>query len=353
MLKCFLSNIQRRYCAKNILTYGIERQRQVKNMVFFITVLRALAACLITNAHYTGIYPTDLIANGGLIGDVIFFAVSGYCLYHVKSSFPKWYGKRIYRVYVPVWVVTAVFLLLGCHTLAEHSLAYYFVYPTDYHFVASIVLLYIPFYILMRLEFLQKRIPLVMLALAAVMMTVYVCFYDTSYYHVDTVREPFIRFLFMESMLLGAYFKHHDARFRNRFSWLWVILTVPCFVIYFASKLLFSKLDALSDFQIVNQLLIFALLFCIFRVFSGLDGKLEKLPRPIRRCISFIAQITLEIYVVQYVLIDTLRPLFGFPINWLVITGAIILSAFALHFVCGLFSRLVDKIFMKKDSTIR
>lgn len=36
-------------------------------MIFFITCLRALAACLITNANYTGIYPIDLIANGGLM----------------------------------------------------------------------------------------------------------------------------------------------------------------------------------------------------------------------------------------------------------------------------------------------
>jgi len=66
-------------------------------MIFFITVLRALAACLITNSHYTGIYPSDIIANGGLIGDIIFFAVSGYCLYNVKENFIKWYGKRIIR----------------------------------------------------------------------------------------------------------------------------------------------------------------------------------------------------------------------------------------------------------------
>ena len=67
-------------------------------MIFFITCLRALAACLITNAHYTGIYPIDLIANGGLIGDILFFAVSGYCLNNVKTLYPRWYGKRIYRV---------------------------------------------------------------------------------------------------------------------------------------------------------------------------------------------------------------------------------------------------------------
>lgn len=41
-------------------------------MIYFATVLRWLAACIITNSHYTGVYPTNLIANGGLLGDVIF-----------------------------------------------------------------------------------------------------------------------------------------------------------------------------------------------------------------------------------------------------------------------------------------
>lgn len=41
-------------------------------MVFYITLIRAISACIITNAHYTGVYPTDLIANGGLIGAVLF-----------------------------------------------------------------------------------------------------------------------------------------------------------------------------------------------------------------------------------------------------------------------------------------
>ena len=40
---------------------------------YFITLLRALATIIITNAHYTGIYPSDIIANGGLLGDVLFF----------------------------------------------------------------------------------------------------------------------------------------------------------------------------------------------------------------------------------------------------------------------------------------
>lgn len=90
-------------------------------MVFFITVLRALAACLVTNSHYTGVYPIDALANGGMTGNVIFFAVSGYCLCSIRERFPKWYGKRLIRCYVPVWLITAVYLLAGAFTLEEHG----------------------------------------------------------------------------------------------------------------------------------------------------------------------------------------------------------------------------------------
>ena len=125
--------------------------------MFFITVLRALAACLITNSHYTGIYPTDMIANGGLIGDVIFFAVSGYCLYNVKGNFIKWYGKRLIRCYLPVWVITAVYMLLGAYSLESNNAFWWYLYPTAFHFVSSIVALYIPFFIIMKCGALRKR----------------------------------------------------------------------------------------------------------------------------------------------------------------------------------------------------
>jgi hypothetical protein len=51
-----------------------------KKIFLFIILIRALAAIVITNAHYTGVYPTDLIANGGLLGDVLFLSVSGFCI---------------------------------------------------------------------------------------------------------------------------------------------------------------------------------------------------------------------------------------------------------------------------------
>ena len=318
-------------------------------MVFFITVLRALAACLITNSHYTGIYPTDLIANGGLLGDIIFFAVSGYCLYNVKGNFFKWYGKRLLRIYPVVILITIIYMFLGFYSLKTNDFFWWFIYPTNYHFLSSIVVLYIPYYVVMKIKQTRENIPMVMIIVLMLYIIVYVFIYDKSYYHIDTVIEPMIWFLYFESMLLGVYFKSNDQKFRNKPNFIiGVIGTVVSFVGYFASKLLFSSYPSISSLQIVNQLAIFTLLFCMFRLFASIDSKLEKMPKPIKKVAEFLAKITLEIYVVQIELILLIRPHLSFPINWLAITASILIAAFALHLLNNLILKAINKIFEGK-----
>ncbi len=311
-------------------------------MVFFITFLRALAACIITNAHYVGIYPTDLIANGGLIGDILFFAVSGYCLSNVKKSFFSWYGKRIYRVYIPVIIITIIYLVLGYYTFEEHNLFGWFIYPTAYHFVASIILLYIPFYVVMKVKLLRKNLGLVMGGCFVLYMAIYILVYDKSYYHIDNVHEPMIRFLFMNCMLLGAWFKQNDKIFRNKFKFSYLISAIIFFIAYFATKLLFTHRASVAPFQFLNQIIIFMLLFFIFCSFAGLDSLLKHLPVAMKKIIEFISSITLEIYVVQYYLIEIIRPIGRFPINWILLTTVIIMSAFILNRICKLIYSLID-----------
>ena len=156
-----------------------------------------------------------------------------------------------------------------------------------------------------------------------------------------------IRFLFMESMLLGAYFKLNDAKYRDNFKWYNFVGAGVFFLLYFASKLFFSRSDSFMYLQIVNQFVIFALLYFIFKFVMGIDAKLDNLPAIIKSVISFVAKMTLEIYVVQYVIIDFIRPLLGFPLNWLSITGLILVSATILHFVCEGILKLSDKVIAK------
>lgn len=187
-------------------------------LIFFVTVLRALAACIITNSHYTGVYPTDLIANGSLLGDVMFFAVSGFCLANVKESFPKWYVKRLVRILPAVWLITAIYGIVGLLEIecTFKGVLSAFIYPTRYRFISSILILYIPFYLVMRYEKLKMHLPQISMAIAFVWFIGYIFFYDRSYYHIDAVMEPMIRFLFLFSMFLGAYFRIEKDRFLNK-----------------------------------------------------------------------------------------------------------------------------------------
>ena len=313
-------------------------------MTVFINFLKAIATCLVANSHYTGVYPTDAIANGGMVGNVIFFAVSGYCLYNIKKSFPAWYGKRILRCYVPVIICTLIYMLLGFYTLSdaspfgfsECSVLWCYVYPTYYHFVASIVILYIPYYLIIWLEPLRKRLPLVMSCIAAVYLLIYIFFYDKSSYHIDTVREPMIRFLFMEAMLLGAYFKQREDKYRGKTVAYIPVAAALSAIVYFASKTLFSRGILPSELQALNQVTIFILLYFVFRLFAGLDGRLEKCPKFVRVPIDFLANITLESYLVQYVIIDLLKDVFPFPLNWLALTASILASAALLRIISNI-----------------
>lgn len=312
-------------------------------MVYYITFLKALATCLITNSHYTGVYPTDLIANGGLLGDVLFFAVSGFCLYNIKLSFPRWYGKRLYRIYPPVMIITLVYFVLGFYPINIQNAFSWFIYPTHYHFVASILVLYIIYYIVIRIKVLKNYLLMVMSAVAFVWIIVYLLFFDKTVYAIDNVYSPMIWFLFFEAMLLGAYFRENDIKYRNKSS-IWALVGfILAFIGYFASKLAFTKISSISFLQPINQIILLVLLYYFLRLFSGLDSKLERFPKWINKVVSFIASITLEIYVVQYVIEEQLAQVASFPINWLILTSTILVSAVALHWVCKGFYYICDK----------
>lgn len=312
-------------------------------MIFYVTVLRALAAILITNARYNNVYPIEIIANGGLLGDVIFFAVSGFGLYNIKDTFTKWYKKRIIRIYPTVWIITIIYLIIGFYNLDSMNLFELFIYPTYYHFVASIIVLYIIYYIIIKCKKINQHIPIVMLGVFCIQLLIYIFTYDKSYYHIDVVREYMIRFLFLESMLLGALYRKQLENNLNKNKVMNWIITGIFLILYFVSKLLLTK-GILVEFQIINQIILFILLFYILKSFAGINNKLEKLPKKIKDIIQFIASITLEIYLVQYPIIPIFAKL-TFPMNWIIITSIILISAYVLHIlikkVMNLFERKI------------
>lgn len=319
-------------------------------MIEYATFLRALAAILITNSHYIGVYPINIIASGGLLGDVIFFALSGFVLANIRENFISWYKKRLIRIYPSIWIITLVYLVLGFYTLGNGSISSYFIYPTYYHFIASIVMLYIPYYLIAKNDHLRKRIPMVMLGTFILQLVVYLSFYDKGYYHIDAVKEPMIRFLFFQSMLMGLHFRTNHTKYANQkkiTNWIFLIASL---VVYFVTKLAFVRIEEISQFQIINQVILFVSLYFMFKSFASIDGELVRLPRVIRIPVAFIARITLQIYAVQYVIITKFAYIV-FPLNWLLITSSIVTSAYILNRLGTKMSndiqRIVDSIITK------
>lgn len=309
-----------------------------KKIFLFITFLRAIAALFITNAHYVGVYPTDLIANGGVLGDVLFFSISGFCLANPKLPFGKWLLHRYTRIYIVVWVITIAYFFIGAYKIESFvDVIKWFIHPTKYHFIASITVLYIPIYFIAKYYDLKtKNYVSMMLVLFAIQMIIYLTIYDTTYYHIDTVREPLILFLWIQTMILGLHFRWRcDNNTAIQISRpIKIVVAVILTVIYFTSKMSFVKIESIAPYQILNQVVIFLLLFLVFDIAQSFEKTFENLSKKkIWFVIQWLSDHTLEIYCVQYVIIRTMRTwnLGPFPLNWFAITITIIVAAFLLR----------------------
>ena len=332
-------------------------------MIFYITFLKALAACLITNQHYSDVNPSLPIDGAGAIGNLLFFVVSGYCLYNVKGSFLQWYGKRVWRIWPSVIIITVAYTILGYykitgfaptlrefflsvlgyHRMGKGTFIWQYLYPSNYHFIGSIIALYIPFYFFMKIKTTRERIIPTAIVLGLLALTYFFTFYDRSYNHIPDIREPFIRWVFMEGMLIGAWFRQNDEKTRNRFKIVYPIMFLAFVALLVAYRFARTRYPVLVEYQIVTPLCYLGAVFYLMKTFAGLDSKLEKLPAAVKKGIEFVATLTLEIYIVQMYLIHLCGPRFAFPLNWFVTTAAILIAAYLLKQTCNLFYKATDK----------
>ncbi len=123
------------------------------------TLLRILAIVLIANSHLENLYPFRPLAADGLIGNSMFFLLSGLGLAlsprTSEGRFASWYRRRLGRIYPGLWIA----VLLGTagweggwHGRGIGQSLHDLVWPTPYGFVAQIVVFYPAFYLLRALR---------------------------------------------------------------------------------------------------------------------------------------------------------------------------------------------------------
>lgn len=316
-------------------------------MFEFINYLKLIATALITNSHFGRIWPVSALATGGLLGNVIFLAVSGFLLYNVKNGFLKWFSKRFFRVYPALAIFTLFAVFIGKYPMKDFEDAFrLFIYPTNYIFLVWLIICYCMFYIVACLDKkINNFLEIAMVAILVVWTLVYVVCYDKSAYTVDNVSEPFSLFLYIESMLLGSFFKKHQSDF-NKFKISKIIMTVVCLAIYFVSKIIVSRVDAFLKLQILNQFVILITLFFIFDLFMSMEQFFGNIPKRLNCIVKHISNITLQIYVVQFVILRYCEKI-PFPLNLITATVLILISATILYYL-EVFIRKVLEIIVTK-----
>lgn len=324
-------------------------------MFQFIIALRTAACLLITNSHQEEIYPIRILASGGLLGDVIYFAISGYLLYTLaEQRFGPWYFKRLKRIYPAVWLTAGTLILGNIYgEIPPKRVLELLFYPTHYHFVASILVLYIFFFAFLKLvrrhkEQQDRWMGYVAMGVAALYLIAFYTLFDRSYYHIDDVNSKMIWPLFFLAMLVGAYFRAHAKEYLNKGGFLPWAATAGAAVVYFGTKFTASRGILPPAVQWVNQFTLLVLLFCIFRCFIGVEDKIAALPKSVMTPVSFISSMAFEIYITQAVIIPTYNTgIDTFPHNLLVTMSITFLFSWLVHTAVELILELTGKLSRK------
>lgn len=272
----------------------------VRQSFDFTIVLKCFAALLIINSHSNALYPEgySALATGGAIGNALFFFLSGYgiSLSNLKVGFWKWIYKRFIRIYPATWVFMLLCNLIGIKYEPIDFLI------TPYWFVNAIIVFYVLYYFIKC--FLSSYIKVV----CCVLMIMYIVnlwiFNDLSQYVVDNTRNSTLLhwFYYFAIMLFGSIFANDYKIIRaKKISFLCLLLFVA--VYYICKAVIFKSLDNVFISGFLQSILPFFLFFIIY-FFVNVVNTIKKIPINIRRFVDLISGLTLETYIVQFVIID-------------------------------------------------
>lgn len=271
------------------------------------TLLMALAAVLIANSHLEAFYPRPWLAGDGLIGNSLFFLLSGYGLARsgrfVQRGFGSWFWRRLVRIYPTVLLGMLTFAILIAGEWRNWTTSSWFrelIWPTRFSFVELIMPFYVLFFFLIAME--RRWIyPALIAALSVLYLALYLpdAAQLASGYKLRLGERPLLlhSIAYFQVMLLGGWLAWRRQVARP--------LTARA-----SATLLIGALYVLAKFAMVTghwsreymalHVLTFVLCYLLFDLFT--DSRLLealKTSSGAWRAIGFVGGLTLEIFVVH------------------------------------------------------
>jgi len=282
--------------------------------------LRVVAIFLVVNSHMDALYPPHLafLATGGMIGNSLFFALSGWGLLlsmqQHKKPFAEWYARRMTRIYPAVWVVVAVLtfpigVVEGAIRLDNilDALGKFF-YP-PFWFLQALLIYYALVYAVVA-RFSYRRLLQVALPVVALYAVCYSSFLDLHKWSIE--ETPFRLIYYFLVMLWGLYIGSKSYQMHcTIYDLMWLSLSIAC--IYLHKTLMAHGL--LLWFQCVQHVATFPMLYYFAKVASSTQVQSLMGDHLFGQVLRGISTLTLEIFMVNNS-IDVFGTKLGpFPIN--------------------------------------
>ena len=297
-------------------------------------LVRCLAALLIANSHLTDYYPIPQLAGDGLLGNSLFFLLSGYGLakgdQHNRRPALDWFSRRLRKIYPSVFIVLAATALFDFQSLWITRLSdvpWRIIWPPQYPFIMQITTFYV-------IYFLWSRTPLDRwpLALCLGLVPFYIAGWLRSSHELRT--HVLHWFFYFQVMMLGvvvARYRVNERKISNKLIFAGLFLSS---LAYLGVKFLLSRRGLAVEFVSVLHLLVLPVMYFML-LLSASGPVIGWLGRGGQVAIfaTWLAGVTLEVYLVHYPVLENKyvlaapRPLnlilfwvLTFALTWLVAT---------------------------------
>ena len=318
-----------------------------------ISYTRVMAVFMILICHLGTYYASGFVAELFVIGVEIFFCISGYLSNHKENySYGKWIIKRIWRLFLPIFVFSLLIVIIikmFCNNVSLDGMIncsfgiYGFnkLYPnfnmtgfdgfTHLWFITVIMICYI---IVPFIDKLEEKFGWI----GAIVVLLVV----QSIFSIFDIRINYITVFF-----IGYFMKRYVAEIS---SIKWVIvynaILIFAFLLRIFSHLYFDDTWFYLQFIIPVTNGIEAIII-LMDVRSFINKFANKMPGFLKSIIKHLESIAYEVYLVHYIFIEGFLNVFIFKnfeiINVIIFLVVSFLTAEVLHFICNIIIGLTSK----------
>ena len=301
--------------------------------LYSLEIIKAIGIILVINSHLDSLYKIPFIGTGGSLGNSLFFLASGIGLgygwaSHGPLPFAVWFKRRLLRIYPSLIILSIIASAFSPALFTQRTFAEgfaYFIYPTQYFFIAAIILFYIPAYFILLFD----SVKVIIGALLA-SVSVYVAWYARLDLDVFTIEGGgFFRWVFYFIVfLIGILYARYKSTPKTFISRNRLLTCLQCFIksniykglflsiaLVGCAKIIFRlQLPYIMQYQFVIHILTLILACYIFKAADYLSDKIRnsKYAFPV---ISILSATTLQLYLIDYY-----TPLYIAPANALIAT---------------------------------